>query len=145
MYGKINENYAKKMRCIPLEDFDYGIRLDIKFDDIFFQISGFKNLIIVDQDISKIVGGGKPRFSAIAPTTNCNMPVLSEDYYLIGFCDTVGHYSKNAEPRIYKFVFDGLDRWDYINLESSLVLSNYDNLRMFDKDCLLIEYKSPKG
>ena len=141
MYGKINENYAKKMRYIPSEDFDYGIRLDIKFDNIFSDIDGFRQLIIVDQSKSKIIGAGKPRFSAVAPSTHCDMPILSADYYLIGFCDCIGHHQESG---IYKFVYEGLDHWDYI-AESSRNLGDYKDLLIFHKDCLLIEQKHPKG
>lgn len=58
------------------------------------------------------------------------MPLLSRDYYLIGFTDILG-----SNAKYYKFVYDGCTG-EYISKKSKISEYQY-----FEKECIVLEKK----
>jgi hypothetical protein len=121
---------VKQMRFIGKENFVDGVRLDIDFDDIFENLPYFGGVLGL-KDNGSI--GGKPRFNCLYPDTHCDMPILSKDYYLIGFTDSL-----NGDSVIFRFVIGDCYN-EYIWSESrKKMLAEFE---YFKPDCKVIERK----
>ena len=87
--------YCKQLRYVGNNKFNNPIILDVDFDTLFPYLCGIENIIGYNNDRNTI---GKPRFNCLFPSTHCDYPILSKDYYLIGFTDSL-----NSDSAKFKF------------------------------------------
>jgi len=120
---------AKEIRFFGEDNFHKGARLNISFEEVAPYLSNFSSVVGFNEDGA---ANGKPRFDAIVPMPHCDMPLLSEDYYLIGFTDSV-----NSSTVKFRFYFDDCGG-EYLNNHEDLEkwLSQFES---FSHDCFVVE------
>ena len=89
----------KKLRYIDDKAFDKGIILDITFEDIIDVVNDFESVIGLDGSNKPVFA--KPRFKLVMPANHCDMPMLTNDNYLIGFTD-----ARSSAAVKYRFFFE---------------------------------------
>jgi hypothetical protein len=121
---------AKAMRFIGEDNFTYGVRLNVKFDDISESIDAFTSVLAMSAEGVPI---GKPIFNAVMPSYGYTMPLLTSDYFLIGFTDCL-----NKRGVSFRFVFEhcGIE---YIHSQERM--PEILKLECFIPDCLPLEVK----
>lgn len=105
---------SKELRYVGAGDYDCGLILDISYDEIVRHLHSFTGVVgFIDGKQT----GAKPRFNPICEASQCDYPVLSKDYYLIGYIDIL-----NKRAKQLKFSTDENIPWDYLTNDAVLNL-----------------------
>ncbi len=108
------ENMIQRRKINP-EDFSSGIKLDVSFEELPQDLSGFLTCNLLTQKKELISPEydqwfNHRRFCTLMPlddTSKYNYLVISKDYFIIGFCDSHVCFSGLInDPQKYRFILD---------------------------------------
>lgn len=116
----------QNLRFVGQDNFNSGVVLDISFSDIIPDINNFLSVIGLNKDNKPI---GKPRFTRVVPQTHCEMPMLTNDYYLIGFTDVLNRSSEK-----FRFLFEHCGG-EYITKDGMKAIQNF---KSYPHDCYVL-------